>query len=51
MLVIEIMWPTSQSDFYLSFIFIIMKYMGVIFLMKYISICNDQVNYDEIIIQ
>ena len=39
----------------ISFIFIEMKFIHylscVIFVMKFISICNDLVNYDEIIIQ
>ena len=38
-MVMDIMSLVSQSHFYLSFIFI------------QINICNDQVNYDEIIIQ
>ena len=39
---------------FLSFIFIEMKFSYchscVIFVMKYISICNDEVNYEDIII-
>ena len=49
-----IMWPSSQSYFHLLFIFIEMKFIHyhscVMFAMKSMNICNDQVNYDEIII-
>ena len=50
----DIMWPISQSHFHLSFIFIkincIHFHFCVMFVMKFIYIYNDQVNYDEIII-
>ena len=54
-----IMWPASQSYFHLLFIFIEMKFYSLSFLcdeiimfaMKSMNICNDQVNYDEIIIK
>ena len=50
-----IMCPISQSHFHLSFIFIKMNFIHfhscVMFVMKSIYIYNDQVNYDDIIIQ
>ena len=53
--ILGIMWPTSQSHFHLLFIFIEIKnfhcHSCVMFTMKFMNICNDQVNYDEIIIQ
>ena len=51
--VMGIMWPESQSHFHLSFIFIEMNFYSLSFLcaMKSMNICNDQLNYDEIIIQ
>ena len=40
---------------YISLILIIIKFIHchsyVIFVMKFMSICNDKVNYDEILIQ
>ena len=51
----EIMWLVSQSHFYFSFILVKINFYSchscVIFIMKSISLCNYQVNYDEIIIQ
>ena len=50
----DIMWPTSQSHFHVSFIFIKIIffhcYFSVIFAMKSINIYNDYVNYDQITI-
>ena len=52
-LLMDIMWPASQSHFHLSFIFIEMNFHSLSFLC---DVCNEvhehiQVNYDEIIIQ
>ena len=49
--VMAIMWCASQSHFHLLFIFIEMNfYSCVMFAIKSMNICNDEVNYDEIII-
>ena len=54
--VIDIIWPISQSHFYVSCLCslkmkFIHYYSYVKFTMKSMSICNDSPNYDEIIIQ
>ena len=50
-----IMWPASQLHVHLLFIFIEMNFIHchscVMFAMKSMNICNDQVKYDDIIIQ
>ena len=50
-----IMWSASQSHVHLLFILIEKNFIHchscVMFVIKSMNICNDQVNYDEIIIQ
>ena len=50
----NIIRSTSQSYFHLSLIFIEMKFYSLTFCvistMKSMNVCNDKVNYDEIII-
>ena len=50
----DIMYPTSQSYLHLTFIFIEINFYSLSFLSDFcnevISICNDQVNKDEMIL-
>ena len=53
---IDIIWPISQSHFYVSDLCsLTMKFIHchsyVMFAMKYMRKCNDQVNYNDLIIQ
>ena len=50
-MVMKIMWLANQSHCHPLFVFIEINFYSLSFFSDIMNICNDQMNYDEIIIQ